>query len=64
MATNCILAAKRIVSEWETLQLSLNQIQRRRHQFYHIGVAMGVDTPFVNFAASSDQFLRNMATSS
>ena len=51
-------AAKRIVSEWETLQLSLNQIQRRRHQFYHIGVAMGVDTPFVNFRSQLDQFLR------
>ena len=27
-------AAKRIVSEWETLQLSLNQIQRRRCLLY------------------------------
>ena len=51
-------AAKLIVSEWETLQLSLHQIQRRRNHFFHIGVAMGVDTPFANFRSQLDLFLR------
>ena len=50
--------AKLIVSEWEALQLSLHQIQRRRNHFFHIGVAMGVDTPFANFRSQLDLFLR------
>lgn len=50
--------AKNIVSEWETLQLSLRQVQRWQNKIFHIGIAMGVDVPFRNFRSRLDDFLR------
>lgn len=47
------------VGEWENLQLSLGQIQRRKNKLFHIGIAMGVDIPFPDFHRRLDQFLTN-----
>lgn len=52
-------SAKLIVGEWENLQLSLGQIQRRKNKLFHIGIAMGVDIPFPDFHRRLDQFLTN-----
>lgn len=50
-------SSKRIINEWNQLQLSMQRIHRRDSDVFHIGIAMGVDLPFSNFRGKLDDFL-------
>lgn len=50
-------SSKRILNEWNQFQLSLQRIHRQQSDIFHIGIAMGVDVPFLNFRNRLDSFL-------